>query len=149
MIIPTHDEIKQFNIEAEKLEKIVNNLLRQKAYDQLVKRFENKEAKILACKNQKIHLLEIMVRLIQYEIVNTGRTSLEGKDATQIIRIYQIVSLYLRRIEFDFPVNLQQELLLYLNQEGISLELLVGIIMNNTKIVHKQKIIKCLSGLIE
>ena len=148
MIIPTYAEIESYNKKSEELDKRINAYLEKSEYESIYHAFDDKEMQLLTYKNQKAYLLQIIARLIKYEIDSTGKTSFDGKNTSEIIRIYRIASLYIRRIEFAFPIEHQKELLLFLQQERISLELLIGIIMNNTKIIHKKEIIEQLSRLI-
>ena len=148
MIIPTREEIALYNKKTDELERIINAHLSNKEYEQIVLLFSDKETQVLTFKNSRAYIFQIIARLIKYETDLTSKTSFENRDISQIARIYRTVSLYLRRLEFDFPTELQMELLNYFEHENLSLELLIGIIMNNTKLVHKQKIIDRLSKLI-
>lgn len=148
MIIPSYEEIELYNTKSEQLDKKINTYLNENDYASIFLLFNNKETLLLTYKNQRAYMLQIVSSLIKYEIDSTGYTSFEGRDTSEIIRIYRIISLYLRRIEFEFPTDLQKELLIYLHQEKVSLELVIGIIVNNTKIIHKKEIITKLSELI-
>jgi len=148
MIIPSYEEIKGYISKSEELDKKINAYLENSEYESIYNLFTDKEICLLTYKNQRAYLLRIIACLLKYEIDSVGETSLKGRNTSEIIRIYKIISLYLRRIEFAFPIDLQEELLIYLQQERISLELLIGIIMNNTKIVHKEEIITQLSRLV-
>ena len=148
MIIPSYEEIKVYISKSEELDRKINIYLENSEYEFIYTLFDDKEICLLTNKNQRAYLLWIIARLLKYEIDSTGETSLKGRNTSEIIRIYKIISLYLRRIEFAFPIDLQKELLIYLQQEKVSLELLIGIIMNNTKIIHKEEIITQLSRLV-
>ena len=147
MIIPTHEEIAQINDKAELLEKTINSLLFDEKYDQIVKLFEEPETNEIVNKNQNIYILQLMICLIDYEIKLTGKTSLKGKDTTQLIRCYRIISLFLRRLEFDFPLELQRDIIDYMRSEGISEDLVIGIISVNPRILQKQKVTKRVNEL--
>ena len=148
MIIPTYEEIKESNSKALQLENQTNDLLKTRNYNEIIRIFSDKGVHELAGKNQSIYILMIMFHLMEYEINNTGKTTLEGKNTTQIIRIYRLLSLYLRRIEFDFLMEEQREILEYINQERIGLEIVLGIISNNTSIIQKQKVADGFSRII-
>jgi len=148
MIIPTYEEIESYNEKSKELDKMINSYLEKNEYESIYQIFDDKEMQLLTYKNQRAYLLKIIARLIKYETELTGKTSFAGRNTSESIRIYRIISLYLRRIEFAFPINLQKELLIYARKERISLELLIGIIMNNTKIIKKEEIIAQLSRLI-
>lgn len=148
MVIPTYEEIESYNIKSEELDKKINAYLKENNYASIYLLFDNRETQILTFKNQRAYMLQIMANLIKYETDSIGNTSFKGRDTSEIIRIYRIISLYLRRIEFNFPSDLQKELLIYLHQEKVSLELVIGIIVNNSKIIHKKEIITQLSELV-
>ena len=148
MKIPTFEEISTINQRATELEKIIDNCLEMKEYDQILNLLSLNENMAIAGNNQRIYILYIMFQLMALEIESSGTTSLEGKTVSQIIRNYQILTLYLRRIEFDFPTEQQLEILEYIKQERLSLELLIGIVTKNSVIIQKQKIINTLSELV-
>ncbi len=145
MIIPTHDEIVTVISQASKLEKTINDLLEKEEYEGIMDIFAKPEIAKVIGRNQNIYILSIMTRLIMVEIKKTGKTSLQGKNTSQIIRIYKILTLYLRRIEFNLPINLQAEIVDYIKQEKLSLPIVVGIISNNSVIIQKQAILDCLA----
>ena len=148
MKIPTFEEISTINQRATELEKIIDNCLELKEYDQILNLLSLNENMAIAGNNQRIYILYIMFQLMALEIESSGTTSLEGKTVSQIIRNYRILTLYLRRIEFDFPTEQQLEILEYIKQERLSLELLIGIVIKNSVIIQKQKIINTLSELV-
>ena len=148
MIIPTHEEITLYNNKTKELERIINTHLEKNEYEQIILLFDDQETKILTSKNSRAYVLQIIAHLIKYEMDLTGKTSFANRNTAQMIYIFRTVSLYLRRLEFGFPEDLQRELLHYSEQEKLSVELLIGILMNNTKLVHKQIIIDRLQKMI-
>ena len=148
MVIPTYEEIESYNTKSGELDKKINAYLRENDYASLYSLLDNKETQLLTYKNQRAYMLRIITQLIKYEIDSTGNTSFEGRNTSEIIRIYKNISMYLRRIEFNFPIDLQKRILIYMREEKVSIELVIGIIMNNTKIVHRKEIINKLSELI-
>lgn len=148
MIIPTREEITLYNNKTEELDRIINTHLEKNEYEQIIHLFDDRETQILTFKNSRAYVLQIIARLIKYEMDLTGKTSFESRNTAQMIHIFRTVSLYLRRLEFDFPEDLQLELWHYSEQEKLSMELLIGILMNNTKLVQKQKILDRLKKII-
>ena len=140
MKIPTFEEISSINKSASELEDSINKYLEKKEYGQIFK--------TIAGSNQRIYILYMMFQLMALEIELSGKTSLEGKTVSQIIRNYQILTLYLRRIEFDFPNDLQMEVLEYLKQEKVGLKIVVGIVNQNQVILQKQKVIDRLREMV-
>ena len=148
MKIPTQEDIYLVNQKASKLEEIMDMHLKAKEYAQIFNLLSTEENKTIAGNNQRIYILYIMFQLMALEIELSGKTSLEGKNVSQIIRNYQILTLYLRRIEFDFPNDLQIEILDYLKQEKVSLKIVTGIVTKNEVIIQKQKVINRLSEMV-
>jgi hypothetical protein len=140
MIIPTHDELAEVMIRATEFEREINDLLEKGEYNTILDRFKHDDIKSIAGRNQRIYILSIMIQLIVMEIDKTGTTSLAGRNTSEIIRIYKILTLYLRRIEFDLPADTQNDIVNYIKQERLSLPIIVGIISNNSIIIQKQKV---------
>lgn len=140
MIIPSHDELKEVMHKAVDFEIEINDFLVKRDYAKIMDRFKQQEIKEILGRNQRIYILSIMIRLIVVEIEKSGKTTLEGRDTSQLIRLFRILTLYLRRIEFDFPYNLQNEIVNYIKQEKIGLPIVIGVIANNSVIIQKQKI---------
>lgn len=145
MIIPTHDELAEVMIRATEFEREINDLLERGQYGEILDRFKHDDIKSIAGRNQRIYILSIMIQLIIMEITKTGKTTLEGSDISRLVRIFKILTLYLRRIEFDLPIEQQMEIVEYVKQEEISLPIVVGVISNNSVIIQKQKIFDNLS----
>lgn len=148
MKIPTYEEIFTVNQRASVLEETINRHLISKEYDQIFSLLSLEDNRAIAGSNQRIYILYMMFHLMALEIESSGTTSLEGKSVSQIIRHYQILTLYLRRIEFDFPNNLQIEIMEYLSQEKIGLKIVVGIVNKNDVIIQKQKVINRLTEIV-
>ena len=148
MKIPTFEEISSINKSASELEDSINKFLEKKEYGQIFNILSSKDNKTIAGSNQRIYILYMMFQLMALEIELSGKTSLEGKTVSQIIRNYQILTLYLRRIEFDFPNDLQMEVLEYLKQEKVGLKIVVGIVNQNQVILQKQKVIDRLREMV-
>ncbi len=146
MKILSHDEMFVIKAEAEKLEERINLLFLNREYEPLYEILSSSENKKLAERNQHIYILYIMFQIIFGELNNKGKSCLEGKTTGQLIRIYRILTLYLRRIELDFPEEKQIEMAEYIEQEKLSFETIVGIISKNVTIVYKQKVIDRISS---
>lgn len=141
MKILSHDEMLEIKAEAEKLEESINLHFINKEYESLYEILSSSENKKLAERNQHIYILYIMFQIFFGELNTKGKSCLEGKTTAQLIRIYRILTLYLRRIELDFPEGKQIEIAEYIVQEKLSFETIVGVITKNVTLVHKQKVI--------
>lgn len=153
MEIPTYQEIKEVNDQAEKLENELNMLFMderdsQKAVELLL---ETKTAEI-ASKNQRIFILLILAHIVKLEIEQDEKNTLfENRTTDDLIRLYQIMVLLFRRIEFDLPVEYLGDVTDFILSEKISATAVFGIITSARIIVQKDKvrngIMKLLGGL--
>ena len=150
MTIPTYEEAAQIQLEAEKIEEDINELLYKKEYDLVIRKMNATDTLEISHNNQRIYILYIMTNLIDCEIKAKGFTTLENKNTSQIIRIYKILSLFYRRMEFEFSAEEQKEIMDFIKHENIiSAEILLGVIQNNIYIINKQKVIANLSKILE
>jgi hypothetical protein len=143
-LIPTYQEIAKINREAELLENEVNELLKQRgtgldAIDCLL----DSKALEIASYNQRIYILRILAQIGRIEIERGERkTIFLNRNTDELITLYRVMILYLRRIEFDFPDEYVNEIAGYIITEKISAIAIVGIIDSARSIILKNKVRK-------
>ena len=142
MEIPTNQEIKEVNILAQNLEAELNHLLMNekdsmKAIDLLLK----PETEEIASKNQRIFILLILAHIGRMETEQNERNRLfDDRTTDDLIRLYQVMILLLRRIEFDLPGEYLKDVTDYIFSEKISATAIFGIISGARIIVQKDKV---------
>lgn len=142
MKIPTNDEMKQINKEANELENRLGQLLTQSlGYDQAISLLLTPSVSNLALRNQRIFILFILANVVKREI-EAGEKHLlfDGRSVDDLIVLYQKLVLYFRRIEFDLPEEHFHEISEFVISENISATALFGIIDGANILIHKEKI---------
>ena len=153
MEIPTYQEIKEVNSQAESLEIELNRLLMdEKDNKKAVGLLLTPESAEIASKNQRIFILLILAHIVKFEIEQNEKTTLfDNRNTDDLICLYQVMVLLLRRIEFDLPDEYLMEISDFILSERISATAVFGIITGARIIVQKDKvrngIMKLLGGL--
>lgn len=143
-MIPTYQEIKKVNTDAEYLENKVNALLIQQgncleAIDILL----DQKASEIASYNQRIYILRILAQIGKIEVERCERKMLfPNRTTDELIILYRVMVLYLRRIEFDFPGEYVDEIAEFIVSENLSATAIVGIIDSARIIIQKNKVRK-------
>ncbi len=149
MEIPTYEEMLIANEKSKEIEHRIDIAFFNKEYKELEEILKREETQILAGKNQRIYLIYLISEIVAEEInQNVGRNLLEGRKVDEAIRVYRILSLYLRRIEFDFPTEQKNEIVIYILQEKISITAVLGVIRTNTSIIQKDKVVNGLRAVL-
>ncbi len=150
MIIPKRDEIKKIQGYASEIEKQINSCLAEKVnYSEIIKILSSEKVQEILGKNQNIYILYIMSKVLEFELnQNVPRTVFDGRNTRDIIRLYRILTLYLRRLEFDFSKEYKMETIEYILSEKISMVAVMAIINNNNIIIHKERVISELQNIL-
>ena len=143
-MIPTHQDIKQINIEAELLENKVNELLmRQGTYSGAMDLLLDSKASEIASYNQRIYILRILAQIGKIELERGEKKMLfHNRTTDDLITLYRTMVLCLRRIEFDFPGEFLNEIADFIVSENLSAIAIVGIIDSARVIIQKDKVRK-------
>jgi len=150
MKVPTYDEMVKYNSEAKDLEMLINTLITENRYNDIYEILETKESKEIAGRNQTIYILYILSQIMHFEIPqNVDRILFEGRDSEEAIRLYRNLSMYLRRIEFDLPIEYQKEIVDYILSERISVVAIMYVIKYNGSIHQKEKVTLGLKKILE
>ena len=151
MRIPTREDILHIQGESIKLRNFVDGLLKDPdRYPDIISLMSQEQCHQLASLDQDIQYLEIISQIVDLELKNgIDNVLFTGRDVNSVIRTYRILSLFLRRIEFGFPKDLQRDIVSYIIREKISLIALIGIIQSNVTILQKDKVCDDLTSLLD
>ena len=143
MNIPTYEEISIINEKSSCLLNQIDSIIVEEFdFSELEKILLLEENQKLSRWNNDIYFLYLISEIVKDEINdNVDRTLFSGRNVKEAIRVFRILTLYLRRIEFDFPSEEKKEIVNYILQEKISLTAVLGVIKKNTIILEKEKVI--------
>lgn len=149
MKIPTYEEISMINEGAYNLRQQIDDKIKKKSdISQIIQLFSNERIQEIAVKNQSIYILYIVSRIVETEIrEGVGRNLFDDRTTDEVIKVYKRLTLYLRRIEFSFPQELQREIIDYVLREKISVVAILAVINKNESIIQKEKVIKGLNDI--
>ena len=140
----------EVNNRADRLEKLIDSLLVEGKCFEAVNLLQKDKNIELAGYNQKIYILYVLSRIERNEMSeDVSRLIFEGRSVQEIIKLYRIIGLYLRRIEFDFPLEYQIDFLNFILEEQISIFAIISIINCNTSIIQKDKVINGFKQILE
>lgn len=139
--IPSRDEITAIHAGAGNVRNEIDRMLEKgRPYAEICD-FIRTQSRELAAWDQSMHILNRMASIAAIELeAQVDRYLFAGRTTEQIIRLYRRTVLYLRRIEFDLPTELQQAGIDYIKSEQISIFALYGIIQS-TRILFCKEII--------
>ena len=149
MIIPTKEEITIINKKAEEIKNKINLILSKKDYANIISLLSEEENHQIITHNTEIYILYLCSKAMEKEMYSSvDKLLFEGRNVDEVIRLYRVLSLYLRRIEFDLPLEYQKEMVRYIINEKISIVSVVEIIKNNSIILQKEKVFDGFKKLI-
>ena len=142
MIVPTHEYVKSNREKASRLIAKTDLLLKNPSnYGEVISLLSQEDSKELAVHDQRIYMLYIISQIVSAEIDNNiSNVLFTGRNCDQLIRLYRILTLFLRRIEFNLPSVLSSEINSYIRTENISIIAVLGVIQNSFSILDKDKV---------
>ena len=146
--IPSHEDALKNEERANVLKEKINNFLALGEYEKLCDVFRENDTARIAEHNQDIYIFYIIMCILDKEKGEKRYSILQGRDADQLIWIYRKISIYLRRVEFDLPLEYQLEFIKYIISEKINLNFVVGVISCNRVIFEKERVLEKLKILI-
>lgn len=148
--IPTRGEITAFHIRAREVQNEADRMLANGEHYMEVCRFLLKEGDEVSAWDQSMYILTLLAAIAEIESkMQADRYLFEGRTTAQLIRLYRRTVLYLRRIEFDLPAELQREGVDYMLAEQISIPALYGMIRSTRVLQQKEIITERLLGLMQ
>lgn len=134
-------EYHQIQCKAMAIKKQIDQLIENECYIEVTDLLDQEESRELAGKDAELFVLEIMNN-IQKQEQKLGKTGIFcDRKVHEVVDIYEQIVLFLRRIEFDFPEEYQNELLCYMVQQKLSWICVVGVAQGNPYILDKEKVI--------
>lgn len=134
-------EYYQIQCKAMVIKKQIDQLIENKCYIEVSNLLDQEESRDLAGKDAELFVLEIMnnIQKQEQELGESGIFS--ERKVHELVDIYEQIVFFLRRIEFDFPEEYQNELLGYMVQQKLSWICVVGVAQGNPYILDKEKVI--------
>lgn len=141
MEILKKQEYQQIKNDAKKIKYKINSLLKEKKYVNVCKILDEKWVFELSGKNAELFVLQIMKNIQIQEQTMGMRGIFYNRNINEIVDIYESMVLLLRRIEFDFPQEYQEELLYYMNERNLSWVCAIGVIQGAPYLLAKEEVI--------
>mgnify|MGYP000424982120 CR=1 FL=1 len=134
-------EYHQIQCKAMAIKKQIDQLIENKCYIEVSNLLDQEESRDLAGKDAELFALQIINNIHKQE-QKLGRQGIFcDRKVCELVDIYEQIVLFLRRIEFDFPEEYQNELLGYMVQQKLSWICVVGVAQGNPYILDKEKVI--------
>lgn len=101
-------------------------------------------------KDKELYVMGMMAN-IQRQEMTQGETHcvFDNRNIKQIVDLYQNLVFYLRRLEFDMPLELQKELVMYMGKQQVSAICIWGVIQMAPYIYSKEKTLRNFMNLLE
>jgi len=133
----------------EVLKNDIEILLKDENYCALKNLLDNNDVKELLGKDQELYIINILFEVNRIEIENNVSTViLSGHSLKEAVRIYKELVLLLRRLEFDLPIEYQNELISYMKENGISVIGVWAIIQEAEYLYAKELIVERFKRLL-
>ena len=153
MKIKSREQFLETKKEVETLKQIIEKLLEQQdigSYRKICCLMEEKKSVELASENQEIYILQIMTNIQRQEMADgETRTVFEGRNISRLLQVYRETVFYLRRLEFDLPLEDRKELIAYMLKEQLSGVCIFGILQAARYIYAKEKTLEAFMNLLE
>lgn len=134
----------------EEMREDIEKYLKFEDYEKLERILDSKEASELLGKNQEMYILGILNWINKLERDNkVEKTILKGRTISEAVGIYRKIVLLLRRLEFDLPMDYQEEVVEYIRKNEISIIGVWAIVQCTKYLYAKDLIIERLNGLLE
>lgn len=153
MVIPDREEYLRIDKECEMVKAQIQKLVHKQTlegFEALCSLLKDENIDALCEKDRDLFVLKRMSMILEQELLNgEERLLFENRSIDDVIEVYETVVLYLRRIEFDLPVELQICLLEYIQEQQLSMICILGIIQAAPYIYRKQKVWQAFCELVE
>lgn len=147
--IPSRDTVLKKQNESNVIKKTVDELFLSKKYEEACQMLDENVTAEVAMFDQDLYILCLLSKVMQLEFsMNTKRKLFEGRTTHDVIVLFRRLVLFLRRIEFDLPKELQHEIRAYIMTEQISMVGVYGIINGAKSIRRKEEVWKKTSDII-
>lgn len=111
---------------------------------------ESKAVEELFTEDTELYILQFLAAIAREETrAGVMPTVFSGRTYEQVLTLYRRMVLFLRRLEFGLPEELQRELLSYLEKEEISFQAVLGVIYAEEYFYHKQELVTSFLALLQ
>jgi len=153
MKIMTKEQFQELNKEIAEVKNLIAECLQKQskeAFIQICDLLDTEQCGRLIGKDKELYVLGIMANIQRQEMAQ-GEAScvFDNRDIRQIVDLYQKLVFYLRRLEFDLPLELQKEIVLYMSEQHLSAICIWGVIQMAPYIYSKEKTLKNFLNLLE
>lgn len=146
MQIPTREQCMENTKKAQLIEEKVNELFGKdtaESYIEACEFLDREETFEIAKHNQRIYILTIISIILRAEVESKVENNIcRRRSVDKIVELYKVIVILLRRIEFDLPEELYEDLLNVMKAENISRLAVVGIINGSYILVQKRKLLQ-------
>lgn len=153
MQIPSREQCLENTAKAQLIEEKLNDLFKKdtaESYIEACDLLDREDTFEIAKQNQRIYILTIISIILRAEVENKIDNNIcRRRSVDQIIEIYKAMVILLRRIEFDFPMELRMDILNVMESENISRLAAIGIINGSVILFQKEKLMQGLVALLE
>lgn len=153
MQIPSREQCLENTAKAQIIEEKLNDLFKKdtaESYIEACDLLDREDTFEIAKQNQRIYILTVISIILRAEVENKIDNNIcRRRSVNQIIEIYKAMVILLRRIEFDFPMELRMDILNVMESENISRLAAIGIINGSVILFQKEKLMQGLVALLE
>lgn len=146
MKIMTNEQFQELNIEIVEIKNQISEYLQKQNKDtflQVCDLLDTEQCGRLIGKDKELYVLGIMSNIARQEITQGEKLCVfNGRNIKQIVDLYQNLVFYLRRLEFDLPLELQREFVSYMGKQQLSAICIWGVIQMAPYIYSKEKTLK-------
>lgn len=152
MKIKNREQFLETKKEVEAFKQTIEQLLKKQDYNsfrEICELMEDKKSVALAAEDKELYILQLMTNIQRQEMTGEEtRYLFEGRNIRQLVNLYQEIVFYLRRLEFDLPLEEQKELIDYMLKEQLSAVCIFGIVQAARYIYAKEKTLHAFMNLL-
>lgn len=153
MKIMTNEQFQELNIEIVEIKNQISEYLQKQNKDtflQVCDLLDTEQCGRLIGKDKELYVLGIMSNIARQEITQGEKLCVfNGRNIKQIVDLYQNLVFYLRRLEFDLPLELQREFVSYMGKQQLSAICIWGVIQMAPYIYCKEKTLTNFMNILE
>lgn len=153
MNIMTREQYQELNKEVLEVKKQIECYLQRQtkeAYMKICEILNSDYCGKLLGQDRELFVLANMANIQQQEMIRGEKNCVfDKRGIKQIFDLYQDLVFYLRRLEFDLPIELQKEIVLYMSEQHLSAICIWGVIQMAPYIYNKEKTLNNFMNLLE
>ena len=144
------DEVRRLKKKAFDVERKINNLLLEgtnKSYKKVLEIIFDKETEVCFQVSRPLNVLRVLSEVVKVELEKGCERSIFcGRDLYALEELYQEMVFRLRRVEFGKPINIKEDILQFIVENGLSLEYLIAVVQGTHYLYDKDRIWKVISS---